>query len=145
MHRHDRDAHAEGSREDGIAVRNLQLRNFVADLFGTLTRNLEVCTRQNDTEDFTFVAARNIFGAHVTRQALAQFPQQLFDGVTALPDGGGMDSVSALLRFVEIVRTDGYICSRLDSVEAADIFATAMKNNFDVGSVIIDEILNGGI
>ena len=32
-----------------------------------------------------------------------------------------------------------------DSVEAADIFATAMKNNFDVGSVIIDEILNGGI
>ncbi len=43
---------------------------------------------------------------------------RLFDGVTALPDGGGMDSVSALLRFVEIVRTDGYICSRLDSVEA---------------------------
>ena len=32
-----------------------------------------------------------------------------------------------------------------DSVEAADIFATAMKNNFDVGSVIIDEIMNGGI
>ena len=32
-----------------------------------------------------------------------------------------------------------------DSVEAADIFATAMKNNFAVGSVIIDEILNGGI
>ena len=32
-----------------------------------------------------------------------------------------------------------------NNVEAADIFATAMKNNFDVGSVIIDEILNGGI
>lgn len=32
-----------------------------------------------------------------------------------------------------------------DSVEAADIFATAMKNNFTVGSVIIDAILNGEI
>lgn len=33
----------------------------------------------------------------------------------------------------------------VDNVEAADIFATAMKNNFAVGSVIIDAILNGGI
>lgn len=32
-----------------------------------------------------------------------------------------------------------------NNVEAADIFATAMKNNFAVGSVIIDAILNGGI
>ncbi len=32
-----------------------------------------------------------------------------------------------------------------ESVEAADIFATAMKNNFAVGSVIIDAILNGEI
>ena len=30
-----------------------------------------------------------------------------------------------------------------DSVEAADIFAVAMKNNFDVGRVIIDSILSG--
>ena len=30
-----------------------------------------------------------------------------------------------------------------ENVEAADIFATAMKNNFDVGRVIIDLILNG--
>lgn len=30
-----------------------------------------------------------------------------------------------------------------DSVESADIFATAMKNNFTVGSVVIDAILNG--
>ena len=30
-----------------------------------------------------------------------------------------------------------------DSVEAADIFATAMKNNFMVGRVIVDAILNG--
>ena len=30
-----------------------------------------------------------------------------------------------------------------DSVEAADIFAVAMKNNFDVGRVIIDQIMAG--
>ena len=30
-----------------------------------------------------------------------------------------------------------------DSIEAADIFATAMKNNFEVGSVVIDAILSG--
>lgn len=30
-----------------------------------------------------------------------------------------------------------------ESVEAADIFATAMENNFKVGSVVIDAILNG--
>ena len=42
---------------------------------------------------------------------------RLFDGVTRLPDDGAMDSVSALLRFVEIVRSEGYICSRLESVE----------------------------
>ena len=32
-----------------------------------------------------------------------------------------------------------------DNVEAADIFVTAMKNNFTVGRVIIDAILNGGL
>lgn len=31
------------------------------------------------------------------------------------------------------------------SVESADIFATAMKNNFAVGSVVVDAILNGGL
>lgn len=31
------------------------------------------------------------------------------------------------------------------SVESADIFATAMKNNFDVGSVILDAILEGAL
>ncbi|MDO5022924.1 MAG: hypothetical protein Q4E07_06265 [Eubacteriales bacterium] len=30
-----------------------------------------------------------------------------------------------------------------DSVEAADIFATAMKNNFTVGKIVVDAILNG--
>ena len=30
-----------------------------------------------------------------------------------------------------------------DSVEAADIFATAMENNYKVGSVVINAILDG--
>ena len=30
-----------------------------------------------------------------------------------------------------------------ESVEAADIFATAMENNFKVGSVVVDAILDG--
>ena len=30
-----------------------------------------------------------------------------------------------------------------ENVEAADIFATAMKNNFTVGRIIIDKILAG--
>ena len=30
-----------------------------------------------------------------------------------------------------------------DSVEAADIFAVSMKNNFAVGKVLIDSILSG--
>ena len=32
-----------------------------------------------------------------------------------------------------------------DSEESADIFATAMDNNFKVGKIIIDEILSGGL
>ena len=41
----------------------------------------------------------------------------LFDSVTKSARSTGMDSVSALLRFVEIVRSEGFICSRLDDVQ----------------------------
>lgn len=37
---------------------------------------------------------------------------------------------------------DGFLASE-DSVESADIFATAMENNFKVGSVVVEAILNG--
>lgn len=37
---------------------------------------------------------------------------------------------------------DGSLASE-DSVESADIFATAMENNFKVGSVVVEAILNG--
>ena len=35
------------------------------------------------------------------------------------------------------------ILSTKDNVEAADVFATAMKNNFSVGRIIMDQILAG--
>ncbi len=35
--------------------------------------------------------------------------------------------------------------STTDDAESADIFETAMKNNFDVGSVIIEAVLHGGL
>ena len=41
--------------------------------------------------------------------------------------------------------TSGLHLATEDNVEAADIFATSMKNNFTVGSTIIDAILNGKI
>ena len=39
-------------------------------------------------------------------------------------------------------RTDESLSDE-DSIEAADIFATAMENNFKVGSVVVDAILDG--
>ena len=41
---------------------------------------------------------------------------RLFDAVTEGSDEGLLDSVTVLLRFVEIVREEGFICSRIDSV-----------------------------
>ena len=41
----------------------------------------------------------------------------LFDGVSRQTDSVGMDSISAALRFVEIVRSEGFICSRVERVE----------------------------
>ena len=38
---------------------------------------------------------------------------------------------------------EGTTIANEENVEAADIFATAMKNNFDVGRIIIDLILSG--
>ena len=32
-----------------------------------------------------------------------------------------------------------------NSIEAADIFATAMENNFKVGSIVVDAILDGNL
>jgi len=42
---------------------------------------------------------------------------RLFDVVSKSAEAAGMDSISVLLRFVEIVRDEGYICTRLDSVQ----------------------------
>ena len=41
----------------------------------------------------------------------------LFGSVSRQTETQGLDSVSALLRFLEIVRSEGYICSRVERVE----------------------------
>ena len=41
---------------------------------------------------------------------------RVFDSVSKEADAGLLDSVSVLLRFVELVRDEGYICSRIETV-----------------------------
>ena len=41
---------------------------------------------------------------------------RLFDAVTKESDAGLLDSVTVLMRFVELVRDEGFICTRIDSV-----------------------------
>ena len=73
---------------------------------------------------------------------------RLFDNAQRASEGDGMDSVSALLRFVEIVRTEGYICSRIDSISAgysmtvsrsgASELAPVWRIGTDTGVLLID-------
>ena len=73
---------------------------------------------------------------------------RLFDNAQLASEGSGMDSVSALLRFVEIVRTEGYICSRIDSISAgysmtvsrsgASELAPVWRIGTDTGVLLID-------
>ena len=42
---------------------------------------------------------------------------RIFDAATAAESDGLLDSVTVLIRFLEIVRAEGYICSRVVSVE----------------------------
>ena len=60
---------------------------------------------------------------------------RLFDVVTRAAEGSGMDSVSALLRFVEIVRTEGYICSRIDSMSAGYYMTLSRSGAADLAPV----------
>ena len=80
---------------------------------------------------------------------------RLFDSVTRSADEPGMDSVSALLRFVEIVRSEGYICSRLEGMEAgysmtvtrsgeAEL-APVWRIETDTGALLIDAVSGGVI
>ena len=73
---------------------------------------------------------------------------RIFDTVTREEQTGLLDSVSVLIRFMEIVRDEGYICSRIDAVEPAYLQSvlrsgeTAMtpvwRIRTDAGAFLID-------
>ena len=59
----------------------------------------------------------------------------LFDPSGKNTEGAGMDSVSVLLRFVEIVRSEGYICSRLDSVQPGYLMTVTRSGEAELAPV----------
>lgn len=50
-----------------------------------------------------------------------------FDGETSYLDEAVIDSVSAMMCFMEIVRSDGYICSRVNGIEAGYFMNVAVS------------------
>lgn len=60
---------------------------------------------------------------------------RLFDVVSKSTDAAGMDSISVLLRFVEIVRDEGYICSRLDSVRPGYLMTVTRSGEAELAPV----------
>lgn len=50
-----------------------------------------------------------------------------FDRQLSSSDEGVMDCASVVLRFVEIVRSDGYICSRLEDIQAGYIMSVTVS------------------
>ena len=90
----------------------------------------------------------------------ALYAERLMDALGHLPDPA--DRLGMLDRYIVIrdsVNTDAFMngaspeslwdpnfvdsLASDESVESADIFATAMENNFKVGKVVIDAIING--
>ena len=82
--RHHGNAHAERGRKDSFAVGDLELRDFVADAFGAVSRDVEVGARHDHAEHVVGVAARDVFATDVARQALPEFPEELFHGMAAV-------------------------------------------------------------
>ena len=68
----------------------------------------------------------------------------MLDRLIILRDSVNMD-VFVLSATLENLWGEGkaVMLSSEESSEAASIFVTAMKNNFNVGRIIIDEILSG--
>ena len=60
---------------------------------------------------------------------------RLFDVASKSAEATGMDSVSALIRFVEIVRSEGYICSRLESVQPGYLMTVTRSGEADLAPV----------
>ena len=93
MGRHHGNAHAERGRKDPFAVGDLELRDFVANAFGAVSRDVEVGARHDHAEHVVGVAARDVFATDVARQALPEFPEELFHGMAALSILHGRDGV----------------------------------------------------
>lgn len=60
---------------------------------------------------------------------------RVFDSLTGEDGTGLMNSVSALLRFVELVERDGLICSRLDAVQAGYLQAVVVSGESTLSPV----------
>lgn len=73
---------------------------------------------------------------------------RVFDSAVKETDAGLLDSVSVLIRFVELVRAEGYICSRIDAVEPGYLqtvtrsgeaaLAPVWRIETDAGAFVID-------
>ena len=68
---HHGNAHAERSREDSFAISDLELRDFIADAFGTVPCDAEICTRHDHAENVVGIAARNVLATDVAGQTLS--------------------------------------------------------------------------
>lgn len=78
---------------------------------------------------------------------------RMFDVMKSEESEGLMDSVSVLLRFVELVNNEGYICSRLENLRAGYIMSVAVSGEStltpvwrietDTGTVLINAFTGG--
>ena len=117
MGRHHGNTHAKRGREDPFAVSDLELRDFVADAFGTVPGNVEIGARHNHAEHVIGIAARDVFATDVARQALSEFPEELFHGVAALSVLHGRDCIG-----VKHHDTNGRLVAHSSSDFAAERF-----------------------
>ena len=60
---------------------------------------------------------------------------RLFDNLTKSTESSGMDSVSVLLRFIEIVRSEGFICSQINSVEPGYLMSVTRSGEAELAPV----------
>lgn len=60
---------------------------------------------------------------------------RLFDNLTKNAERRGMDSVSVLLRFIEIVRSEGFICSQINSVQPGYLMSVTRSGEAELTPV----------
>ena len=60
---------------------------------------------------------------------------RLFDNLTKSADGKGMDSVSVLLRFIEIVRSEGFICSQINGMQPGYLMSVTRSGEAELTPV----------